>query len=346
MQKETIRVGVIGAGTWGAMHVRAYAQHPGARLVGICDLDIGRARALADPLEGCQACASVEELLSLGLDGVSIATPDKTHLEPTLQAVRAGVHTLVEKPLSHRVEDCRLMIDEAEKHHVMLMVDWHNRWNPPVYEAWRSIRAGELGEVTYMYYRLSDTIYVPTKMLPWAGQSSVLHFLGSHAIDTVCWLLDAEPVRVLGRRREGLLTGMGIPTADMVLTLLDFPGGQTVVVENSWVLPQSCPALIDHRWEIIGTEGVLYFDATHHRAIAKYTAQTPQGFPHVSFPDLFVTPEVHGRQLGFCVEPMAHFIDCIRENRRPLTSGADGLRNTRILLAAEESAETGKPVEL
>lgn len=346
MTEKTVRIGVVGAGIWGTMHVRAYAQHASAELVGICDLDEGRAVRLAEEFGVPKHFTSVDALLDEGLDAVSIATPDMTHLSPALSAAAKGVHMLIEKPLAVSVDECRQMIEAAEKNNVFLMVDWHNRWNPPVYEAWRTVRDGELGTVTYIYYRLSDTIYVPTKMLPWAGESSVLLFLGSHSFDTVCWLLGEQPVRVTCRRKEGILTGMGIDTADMYITILDFPGGATVVVENSWVLPQSAPALIDHRWEIIGSDGVLYFNATHNRAVEKYTAETPAGYPDASYPDMFVTPEVHGRQMGLCVEPMYHFVECVRDGKRPLTSGADGLLNTRIILAAEESARRNSPVDL
>lgn len=346
MASKRVRVGVIGAGIWGGMHVRAYSQHASAELVGVCDLDASRAKQLAEQYGIPKHFTSVPELLAEGLDAVSIATPDNAHLEPALAAAAAGVHMLVEKPFATSVEECQQMMEAAEKSNVLIMVDWHNRWNPPVYHAWRTIRDGELGKVTYLYYRLSDTIYVPTKMLPWAGDSSVLCFLGSHAFDTICWMLDETPARVWCRRKEGILTSMGIDTADLYLTVLDFESGATAVVENSWILPQSAPSVIDHRWEIVGSDGVLYFDATHNRAVAKYTPKTPAGYPDASYPDLFVTPEVHGRQVGFCVEPMYHFVECIRDGKQPLTSGADGLQNTRLLLAAEESARRGAPVAL
>jgi len=61
------------------------------------------------------------------------------------------------------------MIAAAKANRVYLMVDWHNRWNPPFSHAWESIRQGQLGEVIYIYYRLSDTIYVPTKCCPGPG---------------------------------------------------------------------------------------------------------------------------------------------------------------------------------
>ena len=172
-------------------------------------------------------------------------------------------------------------------------------------------------------------------------------FLGSHALDTTCWLIGDRPVRIAYcQRREGILTGMGIPTADMYITVIEFANGATAVIEINWILPQSSASLIDHRFQVIGGKGVAYLDATHGPAVAKYTSKTPAGFPDAPFPDMFVTPEVHGRQVGFAVESIYHFVECIRDGKRPLTSGEDGLLNTRLILAAEESARTGRPVEI
>jgi predicted dehydrogenase len=341
-----IRAGVVGCGIWGQMHVRAYLQHPSADLVGVCDQDRARATATARQFGIAKAFTDLDDLLNEKLDTISVATPDDSHAEIAIKAAHGGVHVLVEKPLAGTLDECRRMIAAAKKSHVYLMVDWHNRWNPPYHEAWKSIREGELGDLTYIYYRLSDTIYVPTKMLPWAGKSSVLLFLGSHAMDTTCWLMGAKPVRIWSQRKEGLLTAMGISTADMYLSIVDFENGATAVIENSWVLPQSSPSLIDHKCEIIGSKGVIYIDPTHCAPIAKYTAKTPAGFPHSAYPDMFITPQIHGRQLGFSVETIYHFIERVRDKKEPLTSGEDGLLNTRLILAAEKSAQTGKPVRV
>jgi predicted dehydrogenase len=258
-----------------------------------------------------------------------------------IQCAGAGKHVLCEKPLATTIEECRAMITAAAENEVYLMVDWHNRWNPPYYNAWKSIREGQLGHVRYIYYRLSDTIYVPTKMLPWAGESSVMQFLGSHALDTTCWFMGKRPLRVTCRRQEGVLKSMGVDTADTYVTLVDFENDVVAVIENSWVLPESSPTLIDHRVEILGTEGVIYLNPQHCGPIARYTDRQNSGFPDSPLPDMFVTPEVHGRQVGFAVESIYHFVECIRDGRKPLTSGEDGLLNTRLILAAEESANQG-----
>jgi predicted dehydrogenase len=347
MDKPKVRIGVIGLGIWGQMHVAAYKQCASAEIVAVCDINekLARETSAKNMIPGCYT--DINEMLKKeNLDAVSIATPDDTHAIPVIKAAEKGLHILVEKPLATTVNECRQMIEAAGKSNVYLMVDWHNRWNPTFNYAWKAIRNNDIGEISYIYSRLSDTIYVPTRMLPWAEKSSVLHFLGSHSIDTICWLTEKRPESIRCIKKEGILSKMGVNTADMYLNIIEFEGGITAVVENSWVLPQEYPSLIEHKCEIIGSKGVLMLDPTGHRAAAKYTSETAKGFPDSALPDLFVTPSIFGRQMGFSVEPMYHFVECVRDGKKPYTSGEDGLLNTIILSAAEESARTGRTIKI
>jgi predicted dehydrogenase len=203
-----------------------------------------------------------------------------------------------------------------------------------------------LGDIRYVYYRLSDTVYVPTQMLPWASQSTVMWFLGSHALDTTCWIIGKKPIRLYCQKRTGVLANLGVNTPDLYVTMLEFEGGALAVVENTWILPQQSPSLIDHKCEILGSRGAIYLDPTHHGALTKYSPETTTGYPNLSYPDMFVTPEVYGKQVGFAVESMHHFVKCIQDKVNPLATGMDGLLNTRLILAAEKSVQTGMPVSL
>jgi predicted dehydrogenase len=341
-----IRIGIVGAGMWGTMHARAYAQNPRVELRAICDLDEARARSLAEQFGQAQVFTDLDAMLAEDLDGISVVTPDHAHAEIVLKAAARGFHILVEKPLATTVEECLAMNAAADKAGVILMVDWHNRWNPPYYFARQAIQAGELGDVRYIYYRLSDTVYVPTRMLPWASQSTVMWFLGSHSLDTTCWLMGKKPVRLYCQKRQGVLAGLGVATPDLYVTMLEFEGGALAVIENTWILPQQSPSLIDHKCDILGSQGAIYLDPTHHRLAAQYSPQTAAGYPHPAFPDLIISPEIYGKQMGFAVESIHHFVDCIRGQAAPIASGIDGLLNTRLILKAEESARTGLPVEI
>ena len=76
------------------------------------------------------------------------------------------------------------------------MVDLHNRWSPPFNSAHESVVNGELGNIYSAYMRLNDIKWVATDLLPWAAQSSILWFLGSHSLDTLRWFFNDEVKRV------------------------------------------------------------------------------------------------------------------------------------------------------
>lgn len=337
---RTIGVGIIGTGGWGAMHARTYAATPGVVIRAVADIDVARAQALAAPY-GAKAYGGYDALLGdPEVEAVSIVTPDFAHEDITLAAARAGKHILAEKPLAMSVGACERILAEAERAGVHLMVDFHARWSPPLCKMYEAIRQGEIGTPRHLYYRLNDRIFVPTEMLSWAGRSTVLWFIGSHSIDTIRWLLGEEVCRVYGVARSDVLRARGIDTPDFYFSTLEFPSGAVAVIENSWILPNAAPNLVDVKCELVGTRGALYMDATHNRALEKYT-ETDAGYP-----DLFVMPTIHGRQQGFAAESIRHFIECVREGRKPMVTGYDGLMATKVICAIEESIRTRQPVDV
>jgi len=336
-----IGFGIIGAGGWGELHARVYSTMPGADLIGVCDVCADRAAEIASRYGAPLACTDVRELLSEPrISAVSIVTPDFAHTEPALAAASAGKHMLVEKPLATTEEDCQRIIDAAGSAGVILMVDFHNRFSPPFYKARCAVEKGEIGEPQLIYYRLSDTIFVPTKMLSWAADSTVMWFIGSHSIDTVCWMLGEYPTRVYALSRRRVLEKMGIGTPDFYEATFEFPSGAAAVVENSWILPETAPNIIDLKCEIIGGSGALYIDGSHHRVLQRYTSK------EATYPDVLVMPQVYDKQMGFAAESIRHFAECVMTGRQPIVTGEDGRKVTKIICAVEESVRTRQPVEI
>ncbi len=337
---KTIRMGLIGAGGWGRMHARTYACTEGVELVGVADLDVSRAQVLALDFNATAYPTHNALLAAPDIDAVAVVTPDFAHEDVLLAAAESGKHVLSEKPLAMRVDACERIVAAAERRGVILMVDFHARWSPPLYRAYEAIRSGDIGDPQHVYYRLNDRIFVPTEMLSWANRSSVLWFVGSHAIDTVRWLLHDEVARVYCVSRREVLKKQGIDTADYYLSTLEFCNGACAVIENSWILPNSIPNIVDVKCEIVGSEGALYIDQSHNRALEKYTRTDG------SFPDTYVMPSIYGRQEGFAAASIRHFIDCVRNGDRPMVTGRDGLEVTRVICALEESVKTRQPVDL
>lgn len=336
--------GVIGTGiVGGAWHAHVYHRLPQSQLVAVCDLDEGRAREIAERYGVPHVYTDYRDLLARDdIAAVSIATPDFAHRHLAVAAAQAGKHILVEKPLATTVEDAEAILEAVEEAGVKLMVDFHNRVNPPFVGARQSVMGGELGELKYIYARLSNTTFVPRQMLPWADKSSALWFLASHTFDMSQWLLNDKPVRVYAVSRSGVLRAQGVDTQDFHVAIVEFEKGAVVTLENSWILPETEPNVFNFKMEVLGSEGALYINTSDHRAVEKYTRDS------VSLPDVlgFTLDASSARMSGFVLEAIARFVDAVVDDKPVLASGAEAALVTTVLCAIEESACSGQPVDL
>lgn len=340
----TTGFGVIGAGiVGGGLHAHVYHHMPQAELIAVCDLNIERAREVAERYAAPYACSDYRELLARDdIAAVSIATPDFAHREIAVAAAEAGKHILVEKPLATTVDDAEAIVRAADEAGVKLVVAFQNRVSPAFAAARQSVDSGDLGELKYIYARLSNTKFVPTRMLPWASESSALWFLASHTLDMACWLLQDRPTRVYAVSRAGVLRELGIDTQDFHVAIVEFAGGAVVTLENSWILPETEPNVFNLKMELLGSAGSLYINTSDHRMVEKFTADA------ISLPDMlgFTLDPDSARISGFTLEAIARFVDAVVDDAPLLATGAEGALVTRVLCAIEESARRGQPVEL
>ena len=333
--------GLIGCGLWGAVHAQTYAASPSAHLVAVCDQQRDRAEKAEQNYAAAWSCTDWRELLSdPAIEAVSVATPDFTHTEIVVAALEAGKDVLVEKPLAMTVEACEKALAARDATGAKLMVDFHNRWNPPFVQVRRALEAGDLGELVMINVRMNDTLFVPTRMLSWAAHSSPAHFLGSHLVDLIRWLSGGEVERVYSVSRSVVLRARGIDTADFYQSILNLTNGGTAVVENCWIVATNAPNVFEFKAEFVGTRGSAYVNASHHRVVEKYTEHGAE------LPDVLGVIDVYGEPKGFCIAAIEHFIDCVVRDTAPMVTGEDGLAAARVVQAMEASARTGQPVDL
>jgi predicted dehydrogenase len=153
-----IRTAVIGAGNIGRTHARTYKANPLADLVAICDVDRFRADSAAAEF-GIRAYHDVATMLATErLDMVSVATAGTEngshHCEPTIQALEAGVHVLVEKPISNNIVEAVRMVETARRAGKCLAVDLNHRFTPATEMAKGKIASGDLGDVLFVNMNL------------------------------------------------------------------------------------------------------------------------------------------------------------------------------------------------
>jgi predicted dehydrogenase len=125
-----IRAAVIGVGNLGQHHARVYTQLPGVHLVGVVDADEARAKELAKKHK-CEAFTRPEQLMGK-VDAVSVVVPTALHTQVALPFLRAGVHCLIEKPLTTDLAEADLLIDAARASGALLQVGHIERFNPAI----------------------------------------------------------------------------------------------------------------------------------------------------------------------------------------------------------------------
>ena len=125
-------IGIIGCGIWGTIHAQVFSSSPFTKLITVCDQDSERAEQLSQKYGAENYTTNYQEILNNpDISTVSIATPDHTHTQLVLDALKAGKHVLVEKPLATTVDECKQILAARDATGVILMVDFHNHWNIP-----------------------------------------------------------------------------------------------------------------------------------------------------------------------------------------------------------------------
>jgi len=329
-----LNVAVVGVGLFGETHALAYSHYHRSELVAVCDVRAERAKGIAEKYR-CEWATDAEKLVTdERIHAVSIATPDFAHYDVAMRMIDAGKHVLVEKPLATDVEQAESIVRSARQGGVTLMVDFHNRWSAPFVKAKESIDRGSIGSPVMGYARLSNTLYVPTQMLSWAGQSGPQWFLLPHTVDLMRWLTGEEAHEVYATATKKVLRRRGIDAYDVVQAVVKF-GNCFATFETAWINPASSPSVVEFVFCLTGEKGRISIDNTR------------QGLEIGS--EAFVYPRpgpldiVHGKPGAFMVLPIYHFVDCVLDSQKPLATGEDGLAVTKIIRAIEQSIENGAP---
>jgi predicted dehydrogenase len=319
------------------MYAQGLGQNRDAELVGISDINTNTLETATNKWR-VSGFHDFGDLLTKGKpDAVIICTPDFSHCAPSLLAAEAGIHMMIEKPLATTSVEAAQTVEAVHANKVICQIAFENRWNPPFVQIKKAVETGELGDISLVNAKLNDTLWVPTKMIPWAGDSSVGWFLLPHVLDLAIWLSGKTPLKVYAVANKKVLPALGIDTYDTICTTVGFSDGMQAIFENSWVLPESSPAVYDFRFNILGDGGAMHVNSQEqmiHQFTDKFT------YPGSLFLD------VHGQVRGFPLYMLDSFIECIKNDRTPLATVDEGYQVTRVVEAVHQSISLGQSIDL
>lgn len=295
---KKIKCAVVGAGYLGKFHAQKYASLPGCQLVAIADVNHSVAESIAGQY-GAIATVDYKSLLD-EVDAVSVVVPTSNHFEVSKDFLEAGIHVLVEKPVTTTVEEADELIDIAKKNDLVFQVGHLERFNP-------AVMALEKDEKPLFIesHRLSP-------FNPRANDVSVVLDLMIHDIDIILALVGSELVKIDA-------SGMDVFTGDTDIAnvRLQFANGCVANVTASRISMKT-----ERKMRIVKPNSYVSIDF-QNRKLTKLTTGPKEMFPGV--PEI-VTQESAFENSDALLSEISHFIDCIRTGEDPLVSGEAGKR--------------------
>lgn len=249
-----VRVAVVGAG--GAaqvVHLPILRRLPSVEVLGLVDPQLDKARTIADRFQVPDVAAEMESLPGFddAVDALVICTPNDTHAELAVTALRSGKHVLVERPIAPDPESAARMIQAAREADRQLMVAMNQRFRMDIRSLREFVASGELGEMVFVrsswLNRQGRRPGRGWRADPERSGGGVLMDLGAQAVDVALWLLGYPEVERISARFHG--SG---PVEESAVVLMGVPDGPTINVEVTWELKEDKDR---HGLYVLGSRG-------------------------------------------------------------------------------------------
>lgn len=334
---EKVRIAVVGAGHVAQIaHIPAYSNHPDVELTAIVEDDPAKGRKVQSQFGFKSVYEDLNQMLEKeDVDAVDICTPNYLHAPMAIAALRSGRHVLCEKPMARNAREAEQMVkaaDEAKRH---LMVAMNNRFRDDVRILRTFIERGELGEIQMVKTGWLRRVH-EWRERSWFTQmgkagGGVLLDLGIALTDLAIWVAGLEqPTRVscsvYGKTRKNSVE-------ESACAMVHFKSGSCLIVEVSWNL--KTPTDVTYL-QLFGSNGAaVMHPLTIHKAMHGHLVN--------------VTPELNTKVNFYKAsyqEEVSHFIECIREDKTPLTTGREAWQVIKILDAMYESAAAQSEISL
>jgi len=333
MNGDLLRIGVAGLGYWGPNLARNFNAIPGCELAWLCDASSDALARVGASFPAATLTGELDEVLrDPSVDAVALATPVATHADLAVRVLEAGKHCFVEKPLAQTVADAERAVAAAEASGRVLMVGHLLEYHPGVQRLKQLVDSGELGERIFYIYgnRLN--------LGKLRADENALWSLGAHDVSVVLYLADEEPWEFIAHGESYVQEGV----EDVVFCFLRFPSGLSAHLHLSWLDPHK-----ERRFTVVGSRRMATFDDMaiegKLKIFDKGFDQGARGYgEYITRTGGIFSPELPN------LEPLRveceHFVECVREGRRPRSDGVSGLRVVRVLEELQRSLDASARV--
>jgi predicted dehydrogenase len=331
-RSEPVRVAVIGLGYWGPNVARNLNALAGCELAWCCDAEDDARRRWRPAFPEARFTASLDEVLAdQTVDAVAITTPVPTHAAIAEQALNAGKHCFVEKPLAQDVASAERIVAQAQESALVLMAGHLLEYHPGIVHLRYLITEGDLGEIRYVYSQRLNLGKL-------RSDENALWSLGAHDISVVLALANETPSEVWAQGEAFVREGV----EDVVFAFLRYPSGIVAHLHLSWLDPHK-----ERKITVVGSKRMATLD---DMALERKLTVFDKGFDRdfQSYGEYITRAGDVWSPAIPNAEPLRieceHFVDCVRTGAAPRSDGRSGLRVVRVLEALQASLDAGGAV--
>jgi UDP-2-acetamido-3-amino-2,3-dideoxy-glucuronate N-acetyltransferase len=321
------KVAVVGCGYWGRSLIRNFNSL--GVLCAVSDLISERAAEVGALYQ--VPALHLGDVLSADLQGVVVATPAATHASLAIRALEAGKHVFIEKPLALHVEEAERIKQCADALGRVVLVGHLLRYHPAFQRLEQLVAQGVLGRIQYIHSNRLNFGKIRT-------EENVFWSFAPHDIAMILALAGEVPDRAQGVSHCYINKNI----ADTASVHLSFPSGLNAQLLVSWLHPYK-----EHKLIVVGDRGMVVFDDAHpwSRKLMLYAhnIECRKGSPVLNKAEAQPIPLEEAEPLRL---ECAHFLDCIKEKRRPRTDVDEGLRVLTVLDAGQRAINSGRPITL
>ena len=336
---DRVAIGLIGCGFFSRNHLNSWRDlaAEGAEIVAVCDIDAGKAKAAAEEFGAPHWYTDAERMFAerqLGL--VDIVTRMDTHRALHALATKHGVPAIVQKPFAPTFEDCRGIVEAADKAGLFLAVHENFRFQTPLEKVRQTLRSGVIGEPSWarISFRTGYDIYKGQPYF-YDEERFVILDLGVHVVDVARFLLgEVERVSCETQRRNPK-----VKAEDTATMLLRHTSGAVSIVEctyESRTLPDPFPETIV---EIEGPRGSVVTKPGYRMEV---TAGGKMTASEVEIPMLHWAKKPWHMIEESVYKTCAHMLASLKAGKEAATSGRDNLKTYAVCEAAYRSAASGR----
>src|SRR4030042_1592763 len=309
-------VAVIGTGEWGKNHARVYKELPSAELVAVCDVNPERAKAMATQYGVKAYSDSTQMLKDKSIEAVNVCTWSTILAKEALKALRAGKHVLVEKPMATNTQQAEKLVQTAKENGLHLTVGFLMRFIPGLQHIRQTVENKKIGELVCATAR---------RVSQWPeriGDVGVVKDTAIHDIDVMRYISNEDPISVYAK--TGSMRHRQFE--DYAQIMLTYEDGKSAFIESNWLTPYKTRTL-----RITGSDAIMRLD---------YITQ-----------ELRIEDAKENRSPRYLWQgplklELQHFADCILEKKKPVVTGADGLKALQIAEAALRSSAKSRAIKL